>query len=216
MTTIKFCGLTRPEDAAFAVQLGASHAGVVFAPSVRRVSVEAAIKVFAAAGTSIGHVGVFGDSSADEIAKVAAAVRLDVVQLHRRVDDSFIDELRKSFAGDIWPVTGVEDSADAVRQIGNLPARCNAIVLDTAVRGKSGGTGRTFDWAELSQALAPVSPRPPIIIAGGLTPKNVGRAIAALRPEAVDVSSGVESAPGVKDHNLMQTFAEAVHSASIV
>ena len=216
MTTIKFCGLTRPEDAAFAVQLGASHAGVIFAPSTRRVSIETAIEVFGAAGSSIGHVGVFDDSSAEEIAAVAAAVPLDVVQLHRRVNDSFIDELRKSFAGDIWPVIGVEDSAHAVGRIDNFPVRCNAIVLDTAVRGKSGGTGRPFDWARLSQMLKPLNSRPPIIVAGGLTPQNVGRAIAALHPEGVDVSSGVESAPGVKDHNLMQAFAEAVHSASIV
>lgn len=216
MTTIKFCGLTRPEDAAVAAELGATHVGVIFAPSARQVSVETARKVFDAAGTSLQHVGVFTDSSAKHIAAVALEARLDVVQLHRKLDDAFIDELRRTFAGDIWPVVGVKDAQKAIKRMENAPIRCNAVVLDTDVNGKTGGTGKAFDWVAMRQALAD-DPRPfAIVVAGGLTPQNVPAAISALKPDIVDVSSGIESAPGVKDHNLMRAFAEAVHSASIV
>ena len=215
MTTIKFCGLTRSEDAAFAAELGASHVGAIFAPSARKVSAETASMLFAAAGASVMHVGVFGSSSADEVAAIAEAVGLDVVQLHGPVDDDFLAILRKSFSGDIWPVVGVEDSvAEAAARVA-AARHASAVVLDTARGGRTGGTGEQFDWAGLSEHL-PVSGRIPIVVAGGLTPLNVAVAIAALRPDIVDVSSGVESAPGIKDHNLMRAFAEAVHSASMV
>lgn len=216
MTTIKFCGLTRPEDAAFAAELGATHVGVIFAPGARHVSVETARKIFDAAGPELQHVGVFVDSSAEDVADIAAKARLDVVQLYQKLDDGFIDELRRTFAGDIWPVVGVSDPEKAISRMDRAPLRCNAIVLDTAIKGQTGGTGKTFNWA----ALAPLMDNEPrvtaIVVAGGLNPQNVGAAISALRPDIVDVSSGMESAPGVKDHNLMRAFAEAVHSASIV
>jgi phosphoribosylanthranilate isomerase len=216
VTTIKFCGITRPEDAAFAAELGASHVGVVFAPSARKISFAAARKVFDAAGAELQHVGVFADSSAEEVAEIAKEVKLDVVQLHQEINDSFIDELRRSFAGDIWPVIGVEDPKKAIQQVEEVPIRANGIVLDTSIKGKSGGTGKTFNWTALSPLMAKEPRVTALIVAGGLTPKNVATAISAFGPDIVDVSSGVESAPGVKDHNLMRAFAEAVHSASIV
>jgi phosphoribosylanthranilate isomerase len=216
VTTIKFCGLTRPEDAAFAAELGATHVGVVFAHSKRNISSEDARKVFDAAGPDLQFVGVFADTSPEEIAAVAGELKLDVVQLHREIDDKFIDTLRHSFAGDIWPVIGVENAKKAIEEIEKIPTRSNGIVLDTAVEGKSGGTGKTFDWAALSPLMSEEPRVTALILAGGLTPQNVGEAIAAFGPDIVDVSSGVESAPGVKDHNLMRAFAEAVHSASIV
>jgi phosphoribosylanthranilate isomerase len=216
VTTIKFCGLTRPADAAFAAELGASHVGVVFAPSARKISFDTARKVFDAAGAELQHVGVFADSSAEEVAAIAKKVKLDVVQLHQEIDDGFIDELRKSFAGDIWPVIGVENPKKAIGQVEKVPIRSNGIVLDTSIKGKSGGTGKTFDWSALSPLMSKEPRVTALIVAGGLTAANVGKAIAAFGPDIVDVSSGVESAPGIKDHNLMRAFAEAVHSASIV
>ena len=216
MTRIKFCGLTRPEDAAFAAELGASHVGVIFATGPRQISIETAKNVFRAAGITVQRVGVFSDASPEEIGPTAQSAGLHVVQLHRDVDDGFIDSLRKSFAGDIWPVIGVGDLEEAVRRVDDVPVRSNAVVLDSAVNGKSGGTGKPFDWSELSRLLPDEPGRIPVVVGGGLTPENVATAIAALHPDIVDVSSGVESSPGVKDHNLMRAFAEAVHSASIV
>jgi phosphoribosylanthranilate isomerase len=216
VTTIKFCGLTRSEDAAFAAELGATHVGVVFAPSARQVSPANARAIFDAAGGELQHVGVFVDASADDIAAVAKKVHLDVVQLHQEIDDGFLDNLRRSFAGDIWPVIGVENPKKAIEQVEKVPIRSNGIVLDTAIKGKSGGTGKTFNWAALAPLIAEEPRVTALILAGGLTPANVGTAIKAFGPDIVDVSSGVESAPGVKDHNLMRAFAEAVHSASIV
>lgn len=216
MTTIKFCGLTRPEDAAYAAEVGASHVGVVFAPSPRQISSKAARQIFDAAGQKLQHVGVFADSSAEEVAKVAKEVKLDVVQLHQKIDDGFIDQLRKSFAGDIWPVIGVENARKAIDRVEDVPIRANGIVLDRSIKGKSGGTGKTFDWAALAPLMANEPRVTALIVAGGLTPTNVGTAISAFGPDIVDVSSGVESGTGVKDHKLMKAFAEAVHSASIV
>ena len=215
-TTIKFCGLTRPEDATHAALLGASHIGVVFAASPRQMTVEKAVKIFEAAGPELQYVGVFTDSSVAEIASIAAHARLDVVQLHREIDDGFLDELRKSYAGDIWPVIGVTDAARAMKRMEEIPIRSNAIVFDTSSKGKTGGTGKTFDWTALAPLIAEEPRVTGIVVAGGLTPQNVGEAIGLLHPDVVDVSSGVESAPGVKDHSLMRSFAEAVHSASIV
>ncbi|HUQ48700.1 MAG TPA: phosphoribosylanthranilate isomerase [Gemmatimonadaceae bacterium] len=216
MTTIKFCGLTRPEDAAYAAELGASHIGVVFAPSPRKISFSTARKIYDVAGPTLQHVGVFADSSAEEVAEIAKEVKLDVVQLHQEIDDSFMDTLRRSFAGDIWPVIGVEDARKAIKQVEEVPIRANGIVLDTSIRGKSGGTGKTFDWAALSPLMAREPRVTALIVAGGLTPQNVGTVISAFSPDIVDVSSGVESETGIKDHQLMKAFAEAVHSASIV
>lgn len=216
MTTIKFCGLTRPEDAAYAAELGATHVGVVFAPSARKISFASARKVFDAAGPTLQHVGVFADSSAEEVASIAKEVRLDVVQLHQEIDNGFIDELRKTFAGDIWPVIGVEDPKKAMEEMEKVPIRANGIVLDTSIEGKSGGTGQTFDWTALSPLMATEPRVTALIVAGGLNAGNVAGAIAAFSPDIVDVSSGVESSPGVKDHDLMKAFAEAVRSASIV
>lgn len=216
MTTIKFCGLTRPEDAAFAAELGASHIGVIFATGPRQVTADKARQIFEAAGPELQYVGVFVNSSADDVAAIAGEARLDVVQIHRDIDDGFIDALRRTYAGDIWRVIRVRDPEKAIKLTDDVPGRCNAIVYDTYVQGKAGGTGKIFNWA----ALAPLMDEEPrvtaVVVAGGLTPQNVGDAMTTLHPDIVDVSSGVESSPGVKDHNLMRAFAEMVHSASIV
>ena len=200
-----------------AASVGASHAGVVFAPSPRRMTADGARKVFDAAGPSVKHVGVFVSESADEVGEIASALALDAVQLHRDIDDRFVDALRRRFAGDIWIVVGVEGSQlEAGWPLAAAPLRANAIVLDTSVHGRTGGTGQPFDWESVSAGLVDRGLSIPLVVAGGLNPRNVGVAVTTLRPHVVDVSSGVESSPGIKDHDLMRAFAEAVHSASIV
>lgn len=216
-TQFKFCGITRPVDASLAADLGASYVGVIFAESRRKVDETQARAVFSAAGSGVKHVIVIGREPVDVIASKARAAGADVVQLHGGVTRKEVDDLRRQFNGEIWAVVGVEASA------GNLPSEAlqiadsvDAILLDTSVKGNTGGTGTSFDWSRLAGAVDSLAQRTRIVLAGGLNPENVGLAINILHPSVVDVSSGVEAAPGVKDSRRMKAFAEAVVSASIV
>ena len=216
MTKIKFCGLTRPFDAAFASALGASYVGVIFAASPRQLSPDEGRVVLDFAGVSVQRVGVFGPASLEEVTAIARIANLDVVQLHGTHDAAFVEKLRKTFGGKVWSVVGVTESGHTTSGLSEPSRYADAIVLDTVTTKKAGGTGRVFDWDRVAGAVQEAATRVPVVIAGGLNPENVGVAISTLHPSIVDVSSGVESSPGIKDHNLMQAFAEAVHSASIV
>lgn len=216
MTSIKFCGLTRPEDAHWAAALGAAYAGVIFAPdSKRRVTTDTAIAVFDAVADSVERVGVFGDLPAEEIAGIAAATGLDIVQLHGTPGAEGIRQLREFFGGRVWAVVGLDPANGSISQeAADLAEVADAVLFDTAVGGIAGGTGIAFDWRALAAEVERLAEATPVVIAGGLTPVNVGEAIRLLAPAAVDVSSGVELSPGIKDHALMRSFAEAVRSAS--
>jgi phosphoribosylanthranilate isomerase len=213
-TDIKFCGLTRPEDANHAVNLGARYVGAIFAGGPRMLTLERAAEVFAGVPASVGRVGVFADQSATEIASAARALGLAVAQLHSSFDADRVAALRREFSGEIWTVVRVSgDSLPA--DFNDLCHSSDAILLDAFVPGALGGTGVTLAWKELAGALARISPSARIVLAGGLRPENVGAAIAALAPAVVDVSSGVESSPGSKDHDRMRAFRDAVSRASI-
>lgn len=207
---IKFCGLTRPADAAFAAELGARYVGAVFAESPRRVTpdVAQAVYVAAAGGKRVPQaVAVFGRSSAGEVAALADAVGAAVVQLHGDPDMDLVRAVSELFAGEIWAVVRAGGSMELPRV---LVESVDAIVLDTADAAFLGGTGRSFDWKRAAKVMD-AGPRPrKLVLAGGLRPSNVGDAIQLLRPNVVDVSSGVESSTGIKDHALMRAFAEAV------
>jgi phosphoribosylanthranilate isomerase len=207
---IKFCGLTRPEDAAQAGALGASYAGVIFAGGPRRLDAPRAADVLAAAGSGVRRVGVFGDQTPEEIARVVRAVRLDIVQLHGDTTPAIIRQVRSESGAQVWGVIRV-NGRELAGRIAELDADADAIVLDALVMGKLGGTGVTFDWSALTDDVRPIRAR--LVAAGGLTPGNVAAAIRALAPHVVDVSSGVEQGgePGVKDHARMRAFADAVH-----
>lgn len=216
-TRIKFCGITRPADAKIAAQLGAAYVGVIFADSPRRVDEATARGVFEAAGDRVCHVGVFGDESIEDIAAIASEIGADIVQLHAASGAKDVDELRRKFRGRIWAVVSVDpDSHLLPPDTRDVAAAADALLLDARVGGTSGGTGRTLNWVALIASVAALSERTELILAGGLTPENVAAAIGAMRPDIVDVSSGVESSPGVKDARKMEAFAEAVRSASIV
>lgn len=204
-TRIKICGLTRAEDAAAAVSAGADALGVVLAPSKRRVTLDEAAEVFADVPPLVARVGVFVDAHADEVWEAVARLGLAAVQFHG-------DEAPETCATAPVPVIKAlrvgpdfsAERADAYR------GAVSALLLDTFVPGEQGGTGVAFDWYDVAGRL----PRwAPVLLAGGLGPANVGAAIRALRPYAVDVSSGVESAPGVKDHRSIDAFVAAVRAA---
>ena len=218
MTKIKFCGVTRASDAVVASDLGASYVGVIFAESQRRVTIAQAAEVFAAA-SGVRRVGVFGHagSAPEEIIRHARDLRLDVLQLHGSFTTADIARLRDDFDGELWPVIPVDEQATELPSgWAFLADVSDALLLDTSLGGRSGGTGKTFDWTAAADAIRKASAQIPVVLAGGLTAANVGNAIAVLHPSTVDVSSGVESAPGIKDPALMRAFADAVVSASIV
>lgn len=214
MAEVKFCGLTRAVDAEHAVALGAAYVGVIFAGGPRLLTIPRAAEVFAHVPDTVARVGVFADQTANEIAKTAEAVGLSIVQLQGGGDPARVEQIRQFFDGDIWLVHRVKD--------GNLPAGASelatygdGIVLDTFVPTVLGGSGQAMDWDRLAPRLDTIRHSKRLILAGGLRPENVARAIAAISPDVVDVSSGVEAAPGIKDHERMTAFRDAVLEASI-
>ncbi len=205
MTQVKICGLTRSSDVELACALGADYLGFNFAASSpRRVALEAARDLAAAARPGVLRVGVFVHESAEEVRDAIAAARLDLVQIHRPLS---AEDLDRSPIPVIAVVGVSRNGADASPP--ELLARCHSVLCDTSVAGRTGGTGTVFDWRLLVGKRWPV----PIILAGGLDPDNVGEAIARVHPDAVDVASGVESSPGVKDEKKMRLFFEAVRKA---
>jgi phosphoribosylanthranilate isomerase len=211
---IKFCGLTRPEDARHAATLGASYVGVIFAGGPRNLSPDSALDVLSEAGPEVQRVGVFADQDDRELLRIAEHATLDVIQLHAAWNPERVKRLRGQFDGQIWPVVRVAN-AELPEWIVDAFSLGDAVVLDAYVPGELGGTGVTLPWGQLSARLKVVRTDTPIVLAGGLRPENVGIAIAALGPQVVDVSSGVESAPGIKDHDRMRAFRDAVAHASV-
>ncbi|MCR4339700.1 MAG: phosphoribosylanthranilate isomerase [Gemmatimonadaceae bacterium] len=209
-TAMKFCGITRATDAGFAAELGAAYVGSIFTDSPRRVSPADAADIWTAA-PGLGKVGVFGDAPVDEILEAAGASGLDVIQLHCGAGSGVIERLRTGFRGEIWSVIRI-GKAGALAVAGES-ADADAVLVDSYSESGLGGTGRTFDWEREAAAIRRLVGDKRLIVAGGLDPDNVASAIRALAPDVVDVSSGVESSPGVKDHFRMRAFAAAVAQA---
>ena len=201
MTDIKICGLTRPEDVDLACALGAAYLGFNFASvSPRRLSLGTARGLSRAARPGVARVGVFVHETRDEILAAIEAAGLDLVQIHRPLTAEDLDGMpRPVIAVESVSTRGVESAPPA------LLAQCRSVLLDTAGR-RPGGTGIAFDWNVLAGRTWPV----PVILAGGLHPDNVAEAISRVHPAAVDVASGVESSPGIKDESKMRLFFEAV------
>jgi phosphoribosylanthranilate isomerase len=206
---IKFCGLTRAEDASFAVSLGAAYVGVIFAESPRRLEPSTALRVLAPARGRARRVGVFGPTAVEAIAEIASAVSLDAVQLHGDPDSDTVERVRDAVEGEVWAVVRIAGT-ELPPEATSLLSVADAVVLDTKVTGQLGGTGQSFDWTPVARALDRTRARARIVLAGGLTHENVAHAVSVIAPDVVDVSSGVESAPGIKDHDRMRLFSEAV------
>lgn len=215
MVEFKFCGLTRAEDAARAVSLGAGYAGVIFAGGPRLVTSARAREVFAPlAGTSMRRVGVFGAQRVDVILRIAHENALDVLQLASDIDVEDGLALRERFDGAIWRVVRLQPEATSVpaTTVALFESGADAVVLDALVDGRLGGTGIALDWSAIRPAVAALRANGRVVLAGGLRAENVASAIGLAGPDVVDVSSGVESAPGIKDSEMMREFAAAVHA----
>ena len=223
MTFVKICGLREPAHALAAAEAGADFVGLVFAESRRRVTTDQARAIVRALGgppLAAGGgaddveallrrkrplvVGVFADADAETVNRTAEAVGLDLVQLSGDEPWDICDKLSRP----VLKAVKVKDGTSAGEIIAGL--RAGAIpLLDTHAEAALGGTGRPFDWS----LAAEVARRFPIVLAGGLTPENVGEAVRRVRPWGVDVSSGVET-DGVKDVEKMRAFIAAVREAS--
>jgi phosphoribosylanthranilate isomerase len=212
LAKVKFCGMMRPQDAALAGEIGATYVGVVFADGPRRVTPTQARAILDAAGPSVKRVGVFGTNALDEIAAASDEARLHVVQLHADPTPADVRAIKKKFKGEVWAairIAGTHIPSDAEL----LFETADAIVLDAHSEQRLGGTGKALPWSDLAVDLARDRGSSAVVLAGGLRPYNVVSAIRTLAPDVVDVSSGVESAPGVKDPWLMREFYAAASGA---
>ena len=212
---IKFCGMTRAEDATEAARLGASFVGVIFAGGPRQVTIDRAAGVLGELPRSVKRVGVFSNEHREIIGESARELGLHVVQLHGDCDAHDVGTLRRHFKGAVWAVLRIANGRVPPRAA-ELFDTADAVLLDAKVPGKLGGTGVTLPWRDLAEQLSTLRAqgRAKLALAGGLRPENVMEAIRLLRPEIVDVSSGVETAPGIKDHARMRAFTDAVHAST--
>jgi len=202
MTTVKICGITRREDALAAADLGADLLGFIFAKeSPRYVDPERAAEIAAAVrpkGNTPRLVGVFRDESNERIREIAGRVGLDLVQLHGTESEEDVSNLglpsiKALRVSDTLPDTTSHPSA-------------SWLLFDTYDPRQGGGTGQRFDWS----LLALYARTKPFFLSGGLKPENIAAAISLVRPDGVDIASGVESSPGIKDHDKLERLFERV------
>lgn len=202
---VKICGITREQDALLAAEAGADAIGFVhWTRSPRAVDVQRARSIQAQLPPFVSAVALFVDPSADTVWQVIEATRPDLLQFHGNEEPSFCS----AFGVPYIKALKITDRAPDATALG-YHAQARGFLLDSHDPVAIGGTGRAFDWS-----LAPHATMRPIVLAGGLNAANVGRAIAIVRPWAVDVSSGVESAPGIKDEARLRAFMQAVAAAS--
>ncbi len=204
---VKICGLTRPEDARLASDLGARHGGLIFAPESPRFVTRARARALALAAPALDWVGVYVNAHVAQIAADAEALGLGAVQLHGDEDAAFVATLRDALPDGvaIWRAHRVRDG----RVPKDARAGADRLLLDTYHPGARGGTGRRFDWG----ALTALPDRHDVILSGGLSPENAPDA-ASRRPHCLDVNSGVETSPGVKSHALLRALFDALRPAS--
>ena len=203
-TRIKFCGFTRPGDIRLACELGADAIGFVFArQSSRQVEAEQARAMRQALAPLVDAVALFMDNPAEHVREVIRQVRPTLLQFHGSEDDAFC----RSFGVPYMKAIAM-GSEIAQQHPGTLHSRYPAaagFLFDSHGEGEPGGSGEAFDWARI-----PAGVQKPFVLAGGLSPGNVFDAIQSTLPWGVDVSSGIESAPGIKDGDMMRRFVEEV------
>ncbi len=198
----------RPEDAAEAARLGAAFVGAIFAGGPRKVTPERARELFNAATGGPAAVGVFGADDVDAIAEDAITAGVEVIQLHGDPRAADVRAMRRRFGGRVWAVARADGSV-LPEWTEELFHEADAVLLDARVQGKLGGTGVALEWGALADSVSALRGRTPVVLAGGLNPGNVAEAVRLLAPDVVDVSSGVESSPGIKDHARMRAFFDA-------
>jgi phosphoribosylanthranilate isomerase len=203
-TAVKICGITRVEDALLAARAGAQAIGLIFAPqSPRRLEPPAAARIVEALPPFVTPVALFVDQEPNEIRRIVSLVRPQLLQFHGDEPPGFCVGFDLPYIKAVRVRPGVD-----LLQYARQYRTAKALLLDAFVKGNHGGTGSVFDWT-----LIPREFPLPVVLAGGLDPGNVGEAIRRVRPWAVDVSSGVEAAKGVKDAAKVVAFIRGARDA---
>ena len=206
MTRIKICGITRAQDVLAAVSSGADALGFVFyAKSPRAVTVEQARQLVNVIAPFVTVVGLFVNPSEDEVRHTLSLVPLDVLQFHGEEEPEFCSRFGRPYLKAVRVKLGVD-----LVQCASRYADAQGLLLDAFIEGTHGGTGESFDWGLIPHDLAL-----PVILSGGLYATNVGAAIRQVKPYAVDVSSGVESAKGIKDAAKIAAFINEVKNIDL-
>ena len=199
-TRIKICGITRPEDARIAVDLGADALGLVFyGPSPRCVSVDQALEIARVVPPFVTLVGLFVNETKLTVRRVMEAVPVQLLQFHGDEEESFC----RAFHAPYIKAARVRPGLDLLKYAASYPS-AQGLLLDAYAEGY-GGSGKTFDWSLIPSALSL-----PLVLSGGLDAGNVAQAVRSVRPWAVDVSSGVEAAKGIKDAAKIAAFIAGV------
>ncbi len=215
MFRIKICGITRAEDARHAAAAGADAIGLNFyAKSPRFVEIDLAREIAGTVGADVAKVGVFVNSSVDDVRRIGNAVGLDMIQVHGDEPPEFLSELGerpiiRAFRCRSEGLGPVREYLRACRRQGSMPM---AVLLDAFDPGQYGGTGKVVDWPAVAGARKELGVEN-VVLAGGLRPDNVRDAILQAMPSAVDTASGVESSPGMKDPRLVERFVESARDA---
>jgi phosphoribosylanthranilate isomerase len=203
---VKICGITNQQDASAAVALGVDVLGFIFAESPRQIEPDTARTIIKSLPPFVISVGVFVNEAPARIREIVALCGLDMIQFHGDespdVCSAFIPRAIKAFQ--------LKDES-SLEQIKPYYGKVRALLFDTYSNEKRGGTGKTFDW---DLAVKGSVPGMPVILSGGLSPSNIEAAVLTVKPYAVDVNSGVEKSPGIKDHNLMKQLMEVITQIS--
>ena len=216
---IKICGNTNLEDAKLAVELGADALGFIFSPSPRRISPFEAAKITAHVEPKVETIGVFVNQAPSIILDTVHRAGISGVQLHGDEDPAAVRNLlglaqRAKTSLKIYKAVHMATIDDSFAWNTESSKMLAGMLLDSGTPIQRGGTGRTFDWNEAAPLVRMLARRTNIIIAGGLNPQNVRRAVETFEPWGLDVVSGVERAPGKKDPAKLRAFFEAVHQAA--
>jgi phosphoribosylanthranilate isomerase len=201
--------MMRTRDVEAALHQGASYVGAIMAGGPRNLSLRDAVATLAPAQGRAKRVVVIRPGPVEEMADVAR--EFDVAQIHGDVTPDDVAALRTLFAGEIWPVVRIAES-EIPPGAHELLTAADAVVFDKKSKDGLGGTGERLDWEGLAKSLGS-NRKGRMVLAGGLSPLSVTEAVSVLRPDVVDVSSGVENAPGIKNHALLRAFTQAVRRA---
>ena len=225
MLWVKICGMTNAADALAAADAGADAIGMLFAPSKRRINVEQGKAITSVLPKTMEKVGVFYDEAASTIEDIAAEIGLTAVQLHGDESPEFAKSLfrnhprRTRAQMRVFKTLHVAKGVEGIARL-FLREKCvDGVLLDSVVHDPNtgevarGGTGQTFDWKRTSDFLPGIERDTRVIVAGGLSPANVGEAVRVIQPWGVDVCSGVESEPGKKDFKKLRDFVAAARAA---